>query len=114
MMSMMMMAIEGGGNLSLDYGGEAINSQNFRQTSKPLFQKTLKPLFKRFPQRGMDVVIITTWGQAVKKNITFVDGNFQIFDHFLFLRILRFYVSGLSTITIILNYLYIKKTTELS
>ena len=46
---MMVMAIEGGGNLSLDYGGEAINSQNFRQTSKPLFQKTLKPLFKRFP-----------------------------------------------------------------
>ena len=40
MMSMMMMAIEGGGNLSLDYGGEAINSQNFRRTSKPLFQKT--------------------------------------------------------------------------
>ena len=29
-----------GGNLSLDYGAEAINSQNSRQTSKPLFQKT--------------------------------------------------------------------------
>ena len=39
-MMMMTMSIGEGGNLSLDYGAEAINSQNSRQTSKPFFQKT--------------------------------------------------------------------------
>ena len=42
---MMMMLIGEGGNLSLDYEAEAINSQNFRRTLKPLFfQKTLPSL----------------------------------------------------------------------
>ena len=39
-MTMMTMTIGEGGDLSLDYGAEAINSQNFWRTLKPLFQKT--------------------------------------------------------------------------
>ena len=81
---------------------------NFETT----FSKDFEATFKKIPPlAGAGCGDHYNMGSSCKKEYHLRQWQFSFF---LFLRLLRFYVSGLSTITIILNYLYIKKTTELS